>query len=141
MLVFDSTGQSPFLTTTDLNSSTAITAAYSDARTDTLYLAQGTNIVRYNSGTPLTYTWRSKVFRVSAPISMGVAAVEASAFPVTLKIIVDGQVKETASVASREPFRLGGGYRATEFQFEVIGNVEVRRLRMASSMQEIRSLA
>ena len=73
--------------------------------------------------------------------SMGVAAVEASAFPVTLKIIADGQTKETVSVTGREPFRLSGGYRATEFQFEVVGNVEVRRLRMASSVQEIRSLA
>lgn len=140
MLIFDSTGQSPFLTTTDLNASTAITAAYSDARTDTLYLAQGTNIVRYNAGTPLTYTWRSKVFRLSIPSSMGVAAVEASAFPVTLKVIADGQTKETVSVTGREPFRLSGGYRATEFQFEVVGNVEVRRLRMASSIQEIKQL-
>lgn len=137
ILVFDPTGQSPFLTTSDLNSTTPITSAYTDARTDTLYLAQGGNIVRYNTGSALTYTWKSKPFRMSAPVNMGAAAIEAGAFPVTLKIYADGVLKQTKTVANRKPFKLKSGFKAIEWQFEISGTVEVKRLRIATSVTEL----
>lgn len=139
-LIIDPTGQGPFVTTSSMTVSQAVTAGFSDARSDTLYLAQGGNIVRYNSGSSLTYTWRSRVFRLAYPGSMGVAAVEASSFPVTLKIFADGQLKETLTLTSREPVRTAGGYRSMEFQLEVTGTAEVRRLRLASTIKELRDL-
>jgi len=140
ILIFDPTGQSPYLTTSSLNAATPITAAYSDARTDTLYLAQGSNIVRYNAGSALTYTWRSKPFRLSQKTNFGVAAIEASAFPVTLKIYADGALKQTKTVASRDPFKLKPGFKKTEWQFEITGTNEVRRLRVATSVDELKQL-
>lgn len=140
MLIFDPTGQGPFLTSSDLNTASAITAAYSDARTDTLYLAQGTNIVRYNAGSALAYTWKSRPFRLAFPQNLGAAAIEASAFPVTLKVYADGVLKQTRVVTSREPFKLKSGFKALEWQFELSGNTEVRRLRVASSVSELKQL-
>lgn len=140
ILIFDPTGQSPFHTTSSLNAVTAITAAYSDPRTDTLYLAQGGNIVRYNAGSPLTYAWRSKLFRLSAKTNFGVAAIEASAFPVTLKVYADGVLKQTKTVTSRDPFKLKSGFKKTEWQFEISGTNEVRRLRVATSVDELKQL-
>lgn len=140
MLVFDPTGQSPFHTTSSQNAATAITAAYSDPRTDTLYLAQGGNIVRYNTGSPLTYRWLSKPFRLSQKINFGVAAVEASAFPVTVKVYADGALKQTKTVTNRNPFKLKPGFKAIEWQFEITGTAEVRRLRVATSVDELKQL-
>lgn len=140
ILIFDPTGQGPFLTASDLNEGSAITAAYSDARTDTLYLAQGTNIVRYNAGSPLTYTWKSKPFRLASPQNLGVAAIEAASFPVTLKVYADGVLKQTKTVTKRDPFKLKSGFKALEWQFELSGTTEVKRLRVASSVSELKSL-
>lgn len=140
ILIFDPTGQSPFLTTSSLNSATPITAAYSDPRTDTLYLAQGTNIVRYNAGTPLTYTWKSKVFRLARPENFAAAAIDAVAYPVTLKIYADGVLKQTKTVTSSEPFKLKSGFKKNEWQFEISGSTEVKRLRVATSVDELKQL-
>jgi hypothetical protein len=140
MLIFDPTGQGPFHTTSSQNAATAITAAYSDPRTDTLYLAQGGNIIRYNSGSPLAYTWRSKPFRLATKINFGVAAIEAAAFPVTLKVYADGVLKQTKTVTSREPFKLKSGFKALQWQFEITGTNEVKRLRVATSGDELKQL-
>jgi hypothetical protein len=140
ILIFDPTGQGPFLTASDLNAAAAITAAYSDARTDTLYLAQSGNIVRYNAGNALSYTWKSKPFRLSVPTNLGAAAIEAAAFPVTLKIYADGVLKQTKTVTNRKPFKLKSGFKALEWQFEISGATEVKRLRAATSVSELTQL-
>jgi len=140
ILIFDPTGQGPVFTTSTLNASTAITAGYSDNSTDTLYLAQGGNIVRYNTGSALTATWKSKRYRLSAPVSMAAASVDAEAYPVTLKIHADGVLKETKTVSNSSPFRLSSGYRADEWEVEIETSNEVTRIRMASSMDELKRI-
>lgn len=140
MLIFDPTGQGPYLVSSNLNEAVDITAAYSDARTDTLYLAQGANIVRYNAGSALTYSWKSKPFRLSVPLNMAVAAIEAIAFPVTLKIYADGVLKQTKTVSSRDPFKLKSGFKAGVWEFEISGTTEVKRLRVATSVDELKQL-
>lgn len=140
MLIFDPTGQSPFLTTCSLNASTAITAAYSDPRTDTLYLAQNGVIARYNTGSALSYTWRSKIFRTAIPLNFGAAAIDAVSYPVTLKVYADGVLRQTKTVTSSEPFKLKSGFKKNEWQFEITGNAEVKRLRVATSVDELKQL-
>ncbi len=140
MLIFDPTGQSPFLTTSNLNAVTPITAAYGDSRTDTLYLAQGGNIVRYNAGSALAYTWRSKIFRLAFPINFGAAAIDAVAYPVTLKVYADGVLKQTKTVTGPAPFKLKSGFKKNEWQFEISGTPEVKRLRVATSVDELKQL-
>lgn len=140
ILIFDPTGQGPVFTTSDLNTSQAITAGYSDNSTDTLYFAQGGNIVRFNTGTPLTASWTSKLYRLASPVAMAAAAVDAQSYPVTLNIFADGVLRETRTVGSSASFRLLGGYKADEWVVQIVTTSEVTRVRMASSMDELKRL-
>lgn len=139
MLVFDLSGQGAALTTCDIPAATAITAGYGDSRSDTLYLAHGTQIVRFNEGSNLTYTWRSKKYRLPRPTSMSVGKVTASAYPVTLNVYADGALMATREVSSREALRLPGGLMASDYELELIGNSEVTSVEIASSMSELKA--
>lgn len=140
MLVFDFSGQGSPMQECDINASTAVTALYDDARTDTLYMAQGTNIVRFNAGSALTYTWRSKMFRADAPCNYGCAQVIAASYPVTFRAYADGAIKHTQTVANGGPFRLPSGFLARDWQFELSGTAEVSQLNVAHTVSELRQV-
>lgn len=139
MLLFDFSGQGAALTTCDINSDSAITAGYADARTDTLYLAQGTNIVRFNAGTPLTYTWKSKLFRLPYAMNFAAGLLRAKSYPVTLNVYADGVLRHTQTVTGEEIFRLPAGFRAVDWQLEVIGNKDVTEASIATSVEDIKT--
>lgn len=140
MYVLDFSGQGAPLTSCSLNDSTAITAMHVDPRTGTLCLAQGTNLVRYDKGSALTYTWRSKKFRAPFPMNFGYAQVYASDYPVTLNVIVDGVQKASKTIASREITTLPSGFRGLDWQLEVSGTADVTQVNIATSVQEIREV-
>lgn len=140
MLILDFSGAGPFWTVSDLNYNTAITAGYSDNRTDTLYLAQGTNIVRYNQGSPLSAQWTSKTFRMAIPLNIGWAAVNAKAYPLLLTIYADGDQTDQITVTDDQPFRLADGFKARDWVVDLYTDKEVERVRLASSMDELKAL-
>lgn len=137
MLVFDFSGQGAALTMSDINTTTAVTALYADPRSDTLYMAQGTNIVRFNAGSALTYVWKSKTFRAPYPTNVGHAQVIAAAYPVTMKVYADGALKHTQSVTSSNVFKLPSGFRAMDWQFELTGTSDVSQIAAATSVAEM----
>lgn len=138
-LIFDFSGQGATFTTANLNSATAVTALYADHRSDTLYMAQGTNIIRFDAGSALTYTWRSKTFRAPFAMNFGKAQLVASAYPVTMKLYGDGVLRFTKSVADGNLFNLPSGYRALDYQIEVSGSADVTQVSIATSAEEMRS--
>lgn len=140
LMVFDFAGQGASLVSSDINAAQAVTAAFSDPRTDTMYMAQNGNIVRYDRGSALTYTWRSKKFRAAFPMNFGYAQVLADAYPVTLKVYADGVLKSTRSVGSQSPVTLPSGFRATDWELEVSGTANITQLNMATSVDELRAL-
>lgn len=140
VLIFDFSGAGATFTTADINSSTPITAMHQDARTDTLYLAQGTNIVRYDRGSALTYTWRSKVFRTGFPMNFGFGQLIADSYPMTMKVYADGQLKITKTVASKDLFRLPAGFRAMDWEIEIAGTAKVTQALITTSAAEARSV-
>lgn len=139
VMIFDFSGSGATFTTADINSSTAITAMHHDARTDTLYLAQGTNIVRYDRGSALTYTWRSKVFRLGHPMNFGFGQLIADAYPVTMKVYADGQLKLTKTVANNNLFRLPSGFRATDWEIELVGTSRVTQAMLTTATIEAKA--
>lgn len=139
-LVIDPTGQGALLTTLDVNTATAITGAYYYPLTDTLYMAQGGNIVRLDRGDPLTATWRSKLYRLPWQQNFSVAQVRAAAYPVTLRIYGDGVLRFTKSVISDDIFTLPGGFRALDWEFEIDTAVEISEVIIATSALEIKSV-
>jgi hypothetical protein len=113
------------------------TAGYTDPLTGYLYLQIGTNIQRWDAGSALTFTWKSRRVLLDTAICPAAARVDASSYPVTFKLYADGSLKHTQTVASSRPFRLPAGYRASAFEVQMEGTVDVRRVTIATSMGEL----
>lgn len=140
LLILDFSGQGAPAMESDINVGTAVTALYADARTDTLYMAQGGNIVRYNTGSALTYTWRSKTFRMPFPINLSVGQLIADAYPVTMNVYADGVLRLTKAVADNNVFKLPGGFRSQDWVIEITGTSKVTQVNLATSVLEIKSV-
>jgi len=136
VLIFDFSGAGAKFTTSSINSASAITAMHYDSRADTLYLAQGTNIVRYDRGSVLSYTWRSKVFRFGHPLNLGFGQVVASSYPVTMRVYADGQLRVTKTVTDNNLFRLPSGFRATDWELELVGSSKITQTMLTTSTAE-----
>lgn len=114
-IIFDF-GRTPFMT----RSNVYCTAAYNDPLRDSLYLAQGSSVVKWDGGAPATYLWRSKEYTRQKEVSYAYARVEADAYPVTLRFYAEQYTRDavtgvvsasfgvvhTESVVSAQPFRL-----------------------------------
>ena len=56
----------------------------------------------------------------------------------SLNVYVDNVLKFTKNVYIFHPFRLGDGYRGRTWEVEVVGNILVKRVDLASSVQELK---
>lgn len=139
MLIFDFSGQGAVFVESDLNSGVAITAMHHDARTDTLYLAQGTNIVRWDAGSNLPFIWRSKIFRTPFPMNFGFGQVVADTYPVTMNVYADGVLRQAKTVTDNNAFRLVSGFRGFDWQIELRGTGRLTQALISTSMEEVRS--
>lgn len=140
MLIIDRSGQGAVLTTCNFNTLTQFSAGYYEPTTDTLYLAQGSSIMRFDRGSAVTATWRSKLFRLPWRQSMAVAQVRAASYPVVLRIYADGVLKVTQTVNSDDHFTLPGGFRALDWEFEIDTSSEVSEVNLATSAGELKAV-
>ena len=75
-------GTDPEGALSELNRSTAPTLLYNEEGTDTLFILEGQALKEFRSGTSdQTYSWKSKKFTTSAPVSMGWVYVHADSYP------------------------------------------------------------
>lgn len=112
---------------------------YYDIKDDILYLIQGTDIVAWGKGAPMTYTWRSKIFEV-IPGGEGLSCgrVVARAYPVTVRLYADGALFHERSVTDVEVFRLPPGTSLVrDWEIEVESTNEVVSVQLTSSPMEI----
>lgn len=117
---------------------TGYPVAHFDELQDQLYVLGGTNVGRWDAGAPMTYTFKSKLFKLPKPTQAFAAAeVVADAYPVTAKFYADGVLKHTQTVANNNVFRLPGGFYTQTWQVELTGTNPIQGLAMASSMAEI----
>ena len=115
-----------------------VDAVYVDILQDALYILDGVNIKKWDLGTALTVTFKSKLFRSPKPTGGFCAAeVTADAYPVTFKLYADGVLKHTQTVTSSVPFRLPSGYNAQTSQIEISGNTAIQGVAIAHSMLEL----
>lgn len=116
--------------------------AFVDPQRATMYVANGTlttgNIRKWESGAPMSATWRSKVFVADRPINFGFAQVIASAYPLTLKLYADGALKHSQTVANKVPFRLPGDALNDEFEIEAVTDKEIFQIVVAQTAEELR---
>ena len=116
----------------------AATAGYVDRINDALYLCSAGVIRKFNAGVDKTYTWRSKKFQYTGRTPPAFAMVDATGYPLTLKLFWDGALKHTQTVASERPFALPGGSRPREVEIELSGTAIVRYAGLADAFEEFR---
>jgi WD40 repeat protein len=117
--------------------------AFSDLETDTLYLVIAGVINKWDddAGSPLTSTWKSKVFPQRKPINLGWLQVRAS-FPGTVTVLVygGGTLRATKAVTSDAPVRLPTGFLAAEYEIQVSSTIAWKEIVLTSTMKEMREV-
>lgn len=117
-----------------------VDAVYVDHLQDVLFILDGVYIKKWDFGTALNVTFKSKLFRSPKPTGgFGAAEVTADAYPVTFKLYADGVLKHTKTVTSSVPFRLPSGYNAQTSQIEISGNTAIQGVAVAHSILELAS--
>lgn len=112
-------------------------AMYFDELRDQLYVLDGTSVKKWDTGTPMTVRFRSKMFRTPRPINFGAAEVTASEYPLTFRLYGDGVLRHTQTVTQQSPFRLPSGFLAQQWQIELEGGVAIQGAAVASSISEL----
>jgi hypothetical protein len=137
-LVFDFAGPTTF---TRLNM--YATAAFNDRQRDALYLAVGSNLVKFDHGsTNMTMTWKTKRFRMQQPINLGAAKLGAESYPVTVNVYVNGSAtpKYSLAVSNENVFKLPAGFKSDKWEFEITASDRVNYFVVADVAAGIKSV-
>jgi hypothetical protein len=115
-----------------------VTGAFNDLKNDALYVIKesDTELWKWDTGTALSYTWKSKKFTFPEPKSFSCYRVQAEAYPVTMKIYRDSTSIVSLSVTDDALRRLPSGL-GTDWEFQLEGNTEVYNVQIAQSPTEL----
>jgi len=116
------------------------TAVYSDLVTGSLYLAVANNIVKWNAGTSLTYTWKSKQFTHPNFVNFSWGQVLAKTYPLTMKVYADNNLVSTTTVSSASAFRLPSGFKSRYWEIQLEGSAPILTALIAESMEDLKSV-
>jgi len=114
-----------------------VDAVHVDALQDALFVLDGVNIKKWDAGSAMTTTFKSKVFHQTKPVPGFACAEVVGSYPATFKLYADGVLKHTLTVTSAQPFRLPGGYHAQDYQIEVSTTGAIQGVAVAHSMREL----
>ena len=115
-----------------------VVGAFNDLKNDALYVIKesDTELWKWDTGTALSYTWKSKKFTFPEPKSFSCYRVQAEAYPVTMKIYRDSTSIVSLSVTDDALRRLPPGL-GTDWEFQLEGNTEVYNVQIAQSPTEL----
>ena len=114
-----------------------VDAVHVDALQDALFVLDGVNVQKWDAGSALTTTFKSKLFHQPKPVKAFACAEVIGSYPCTFKLYADGVLKHTQTVTSADPFRLPGGYYGQDFQIEVSTSGNIQAVAVAHSMAEL----
>lgn len=134
-LVISFAGNAAMTITTSTERSTAAHYFEDD---DTLYIAQGSNLTKWDDGDELlTGRWRSREYALARPVDPACGRVTADGYPVTYRAIdVDGTVY-ARTVRSDTAFRMPRARPEKFWSFEVSSQQVVRELVSSGSMTDL----
>lgn len=117
---------------------------YLDIKTDTLYLTDLSDIIEWegDTGTNMTYTWRSGRVRMNRKVNLGVCLVEAESYAsVTLKLyaLIDETMTliTTLTITDGEPVRLPGGYLSNLYEIEVVSTDRITGISVGETVFDL----
>jgi hypothetical protein len=113
-----------------------VQSGYNDLETDTLYLLKDGDILAFQQGEPLTYTWRSAKFALSTLMPYSTCRVIAVDYPGTIKIIQDDDVTEV-EYQDDQPFRIKPSVRARYVEVELSGTNTVKQVNLGNDMAAV----
>lgn len=136
-------------------------AMHFDKLLDQLFVLDGTDIQKWDSGTTMTASATSKEFLHTQPVTFAMAQVVADTYPVTVRITAKGlsadtvttlltkgvpgvdspaagEVRYTKSVANRKNFKLPTGFKAYDWQLSMSTQYPVQGVAVASTIEEIK---
>mgnify|MGYP000011717852 CR=1 FL=1 len=130
-LILDPTNQESGLRYVNIYAKDAV----SDPYTDTLFLLSGSNVVKWDAGTNLTYKWKSKRFEVPRKVTLRAGRIRAESYAdTTFRLYVDETLRHTQTVTSGEPFAMPRGYEGRLIQVEIEGTDVVNHIECAETM-------
>lgn len=103
-----------------------------------LFIMQGSDIQKWNSGSAMTYTWRGKRINCGDGFQPTAVLVEADTYPVTFNLYRNGALYWTCMVENCDAFRLPDG-RAEHMHVEVVGVTPINRVAFATAVAELRA--
>lgn len=118
-------------------------AGYRDIPTDTLYLIDSSkNLVKLDnaSGSPLSYSWKSKSASLDRPVSMTAARVLADSYAsLSLSVYANGALVGTRAITSAKAVRIPKAAKSRVWQVKVSGTDSVREIVIAESVTELQT--
>lgn len=117
-------------------------AVFYDHATGKLYvkLDDETAIKTWDAGSAMTYTWKSKRFRIDQPRNFGAAQIYADTYAsLTFKVYINGSgtATYTKTVTSSAPFRLPSGFLSDIWEFEIVSSDNINAAYVASTMKQL----
>ena len=103
---------------------------------DALYVANGSQLQKWATGTELSYTWKSKTFESPKPMNLSAMSV-ACLGTVTVKVYGDDVLRATVVCTDDTLSRLPAGYIASEWRIELEGTAHVDYVKLATSVKEL----
>lgn len=114
-------------------------AVFQEKGTGKLFIVQSnTSVRKWDAGAALTWTWRSKKYRLGAPVSFAVAKVMAAAYPLTFRLYRNGTLIHTEAVANSYSFKLPGDDESDLYEYEMSGTVTGKGAVIATSVDELK---
>lgn len=112
---------------------------FEDSVSETLYLLLTGNLVhKWDYGTMLEASFKSAVIRIPTEANPGACSIVATAYPMRLTLWTNGDLRiNEMEVFSDAPFRLPGGYVATEFQIRLRGKGPAEGCFIGTEMADI----
>lgn len=121
-----------------------------DELADQLYVLEGGNVRKFNAGSAMTATARSKVFKQTRPTSFKVAKVIATGYPVTFSLYTERVnpvtqaitrvLRFTKTVLNANAFTIPHGFSAEDWQPEVSSVHTVKAVRLANDVRQLKGL-
>ena len=115
------------------------TCGHYSPQEDALYVANGSQLQKWATGSELTYNWKSKTFESPRPMNLGAISVACDG-AVTVKIYGDDVLRATVACTNDTLTRLPAGYIATEWRVELEGTAHVDYVKLATSVKELASV-